>query len=962
MTRLDFTNSQQLAEEFETTIEAYECARLAGHNVEIASLLHMDDARQRAELACELIRIDLEVAYDRGEHRQLDAYRTTTPELFDYADLLAQVAFEHWRLRNDKGEAVEPGDYLDQLALSPSDWPISLTSGEGSQSPADFPQIGESFDSMPLAAVIGTGAFSRVYIAHQPWCANRQVVLKVTTKKSVEPDRMGKLQHTNIVPIYSLHFDWGLLGVCMPLLGRETLATCLDSQFAWASTQNIGPGGSTVDENCGDSSATVSPATIHGHSHGRLMAWRGACEIGLQLARGLQHAHAAGIVHGDIKPANILLGDDGIPRLLDFNLSRDMASPSTDNGPVGGTLPFMSPQQLAGMLARQPPEYRDDIYSLGAVLYTLLAGTPPFVTPLGALRDTVPTMIAARNAGVVPLRRVSAEIPPSTAAIVEKCLAADANLRYQSAAELADELERQLRDEPLKLTREPSNWERICKAVRRNRVALGRTLAVLAFLVAVATGLSAWRSSQRASLLAQQARADQFHELFAEASRLLCVPSADDDLRERGVAVAVEAIESVGLGKGASVNFTRAIPSEDQAQILNAVDLMIAYVDADSLRVDERSLAQNRRQWPTSKLASESSLGGAMLTQRQQAFQLLGDGRFAEAKEFLERLVGQYPHDATLWLELGTACAATREYEQSLAAFTAAQAIAPECPLVWRHRAYLSIDRARYDDALRDLKVASRLSPDSPAVAMNRSIALLGMGQFAIAETTASEAIDNGMQLPRAYLVRARCRRLQGKEDDAQHDEATALSIKPIDAEDWAARAIVLANTDHDRAMMEIERGLEKFPKSIVLLRNKLHILADVRGENEQALAICKELCRVLPDSISEQLGLAVCHARLAQFEEAGQIAAAVESEVASPIDRLQLACVYSLLTRHKSEYRDRSLKCLQRALASQPSLVHRASNDPDLEVIRVDQDYLRLVAAARQLLSSMTHELSAVE
>src|SRR5439155_9925527 len=110
-----------------------------------------------------------------------------------------------------------------------------------------------------------------------------------------------------------------------------------------------------------------------------------------RLAEGLAHAHDRGILHRDLKPANVLLTDDGQPMLLDFNLSEDCKLRGhAAAARVGGTLPYMSPEQLAAFSDRgRVVDARSDLYSLGLILYELLAGRSPFPAMSGPVRSNV---------------------------------------------------------------------------------------------------------------------------------------------------------------------------------------------------------------------------------------------------------------------------------------------------------------------------------------------------------------------------------------------------------------------------------------------------------------------------------------------------------------------------------------------------------------------------------------------
>lgn len=157
-----------------------------------------------------------------------------------------------------------------------------------------------------------------------------------------------------------------------------------------------------------------------------------AVPLALQACAGLQHAHDAGLVHRDVKPANLLVGDDGVLKIADFGIARTAeATRLTELGTVLGTAAYLSPEQAAG----EEVTTATDLYSLGAVLYELLTGRPPL--EFGSLAE------AAANRGeglIVPVRDFEPSIPEPLEATVMRCLARDPRFRPPSAADLAHEL------------------------------------------------------------------------------------------------------------------------------------------------------------------------------------------------------------------------------------------------------------------------------------------------------------------------------------------------------------------------------------------------------------------------------------------------------------------------------------------------------------------------------------------
>ena len=157
-----------------------------------------------------------------------------------------------------------------------------------------------------------------------------------------------------------------------------------------------------------------------------------AARIGHAVALALAFAHDAGIVHRDVKPANIVITTSGLVKVLDFGIARAIAwTPLTEGGSVQGTAEYVSPEQVSGLWL----DGRSDIYSLGVVLHEMLAGAPPF-------RGDTAVAVAYRHLEEQPppLRTLRPSVPPAFEALVMRCLAKERWSRYQSAAQLAADL------------------------------------------------------------------------------------------------------------------------------------------------------------------------------------------------------------------------------------------------------------------------------------------------------------------------------------------------------------------------------------------------------------------------------------------------------------------------------------------------------------------------------------------
>jgi WD40 repeat protein len=340
------------------------------------------------------------------------------------------------------------------------------------------------FPSLPgyeILGELGRGGMGVVYKARQT-SLNRLVALKMVLAGShAGPDALARflreaeiiarLQHPHVVQVHEFGTHEG-----KPYFSLEYLE-----------------GGSLADKLKGEPQPP-----------------RQAAQIVQTLSRAVQAAHAQGIVHRDLKPSNVLLAADGTPKVTDFGLARQGDSGMTATGEVLGTPSYMAPEQAAGKDKQVGPAA--DVYALGALLYELLTGRPPFkgASPLDTLQMVV-------GADPVAPRQLQPKVPRDLETVCLKGLQKEPRQRYASAQDLAEDLRRFLAGEPIRAR--PVTWAgRAIKWVRRwPTLATAYGLLALTILLGGLGGGAAWlwqRAEQaREQLAREKQRGDELSYL-----------------------------------------------------------------------------------------------------------------------------------------------------------------------------------------------------------------------------------------------------------------------------------------------------------------------------------------------------------------------------------------------------------------------------------------------------------------
>ena len=236
-----------------------------------------------------------------------------------------------------------------------------------------------------------------------------------------------------------------------------------------------------------DAGGEIAPSRKHAQKKLGHRYWRSVAHIGMQLANALHYAHRHGILHRDIKPSNLLLDPEGVVWITDFGLAKHEDSDGlTKTGDIVGTLRYMAPEQFHGRT-----DARSDIHSLGLTLYEMLTLRPAFE------QSKHGEVIRQKTTADSPSpRKVNPAIPRDLEIVVAKAGASDPGNRYQTAGELADDLQRFLEDRPI-LARRATPIERLWRWSRRNPViaALGSLTLILLVAVAVVSAIGNYQTN-----------------------------------------------------------------------------------------------------------------------------------------------------------------------------------------------------------------------------------------------------------------------------------------------------------------------------------------------------------------------------------------------------------------------------------------------------------------------------------
>jgi serine/threonine protein kinase/tetratricopeptide (TPR) repeat protein len=829
--------------------------------------------------------------------------------------------------------------------LSGSSEAEALATGEHHEPLGDFRLIRE----------VGRGGMGVVYEAIQ-LSLGRRVALKVLPlAATMDPRQLQRfrheaqaaamLHHPHIVPVYGVGCDRGVHYYAMQLISGRSLAAVIADE---AVRLNPPPSPGLAGEGSGVRAAVLeiqepSPPTPLPQSRQRgeiakaptapvaaastrktrrdKAHYRRIAELVAQAADALEYAHSMGVVHRDVKPANLLLDDAGHLWVTDFGLAKlSTAAELTMSGDLLGTLRYMSPEQA---LARHGlVDHRTDVYSLGATLYELLT-LRPAVT--GEDKAEVLKHIAFEEP--MRLRKLDRAIPAELETITLKCLAKEPGERYVTAGELAADLRRFLDDKPIK-ARRPTVRQRLARWGRRHPGVMAALGLVAGLTVAGAWAWDREKTQAETAARAVAAEADQLRDADRLPEALRAARQAADLLPrfggDAGLRRAIEervadlqllnALEQVLLdydfAASRSPGAVRAqlatlyqqvfqdhgvdVVSGNEQTILHSLrrPTIVASVAAalgqweraasdpatkerlgrfsEALDPGERKLIARLRRAQAAKdveavkrlaVEAEADLPPPVFL-RQIAKALHDLSCYSEAERLLRAGQQRYPAHLSVNLALAWTLLNTRppQAAEAVRFYTAAVAIRPFAPSAWAFLGAGLNGAKRHEEAITACRRAIALKPDFSASYNNLGSALEELGRHADAEAEFRRAIGLESDCAEHHFNLGNSLFKQGLHAKPEAEAALrrAIELKPV----WAEPHAVLSAV-HNRRGRYVEaeasgrRAIELKPDLLLAYQSVGNSL-HWQGRNEEALAVFRAGSALGPDWLCHRHAAAI--------------------------------------------------------------------------------------------------------
>jgi tetratricopeptide (TPR) repeat protein/serine/threonine protein kinase len=892
----------------------------------------------------------------------------------------------------------------------------------GTAAAAEAPVAGVLGDFRILQEV-GRGGMGVVYEAEQI-SLGRRVALKVLPFAAAldarrlqrfknEAQAAAGLHHTHIVPVYAVGCERGVHYYAMQFIDGQSLAATiaglrrlagreepvdppeapgpaadLAGEMAsgrWAPQprgsaegQAAGPYPPAAEPGAAAAAETVpQPAAASTRPATQDPAYfRTVAQLGVQAAEALEHAHQLGVVHRDVKPANLLLDGRGHLWVTDFGLAHCQSQAGlTMTGDLVGTWRYMSPEQAAG----QPGlvDHRSDVYSLGVTLYELLTLEPAFD---GQHRQELLRQIASEEPR--PPRRLNKAIPADLETVVLKALEKEPARRYATAQELADDLRRFLEDRPIR-ARRPTLGQRLRKWGRRRRGVVAAALVGLVAALAVLGGSVGWVVRDRA---ARRDKTDQLAgEALAEATRLLgeekwsearnAVERAQGlldsgggslDRRQQAAELAADLemadrLEEARLRRAAvrDGHFDAEASDTAYAAAFQAYGLDVeglapqAVAERIGARLIRPQLVAALDDWAYARRALKIEGWGRLVAIARIADpdpwrNRLRDALERKGRQALEELAAAAGTDewppATLVL-LAKMSRETRTGERVVELLRQAQERHPSDFWINHElaRRLTDLRPPRTEEAIGYYRAAVALRPESPGVRLNLGSALEDQGRLDEAIAAFREALRLQEDYPEAHFNLGKALQNKGRPDEAIAAFRAAIGSKQHFSEAYKAHnglgKALQKKGRLDEAIAAYRAALrskQHFPEAYLVQANLAQALR-AQGRLDEAIAAYRECLRLKEDfpEARNDLGLAL--------QDKGELDEAIAAY------REAIGSKQVFLEAYKAHYN------LGNALRDQGRLGEAI--DEYREAIRLKKDYAEVHNALGALLSGQKHD-----
>lgn len=1019
----------------------------------IESVATTVNAESTPELLMELIRADIGRRYGAGVSVSLESYANRFPDVFADDERTALICYEDFRARKSRGLPCPPGRWSGMPAVTAQAWyrELLVTSVDSADwsGPAEFRHdMGRALNSssrdaaettetsylrmgdFELVALLGSGSFSRVYLARQTSLGCRYVALKVVNRALREPSHLARLQHTGIVPLYSCHYVDGRWLLCMPYSGPATLADWLKQNSAPSSrsgrslietlrnaqdrvTMRSRLNSSTVNSN---HTEAVLDVKQWGETFPRdsdletLRKWHESASEPLQqltklnsrqfviwifrrLASALAHAHQRGIVHGDLKPANVLIRNDGEPALIDFNLSQLI-----DDGPrrwSGGTLVYMAPEQLAALANHRPGTAlpQADIYALGLMMFEIIEGRLPFSGPFSSAEADLLAESQNRKGPLVFQQTQAAD--EGLRKIVARCLAARPEDRYLSGTELLEDLDLEAAALPLRYAKESWLGSRLPKLFRRYpRIFSAASVGLVSFAL-IASLFVAMISYRKG---AERLSAIQTLKSFGEASDqifskfLMAEAWGGEAANEDRLQSIRRSLQSIGVINAATQSEAdsaqwkrlRSLLGAEQTTWMDERLLAMAFILAHDPRIKDGThkgseTAVDRDALVQTILSSLDSDAGQSLTAQsilsvtaadaQRKFiatdrseppaihdpaltddvahrTLLALGRLLQSRpdlavDLLERTKPPESLSLIYWVTKAHAHLALNDSRQAINSFSMALQDPETAAIVYLNRGLAQLRSGAFKEAIDDFSESVQREPSLVAAYVNRHAAWLAVGNHEAALLDLDRAVQLSSESPRIRLIRSRVLRQLGRLKAAQTDFQTAMKQRPKSADDWVSVALARLPDDPEQSLKDLQTAETLFGGNSTVLQSMAHVLSEHLHRPEEAIVALDRLLEKSPDFQKALGGRAVLLARAGKVDDVRRDLQRLTTLPVPPTNEslYQMACAAALCSETDSQLKKQALQYLaeavERGYGGQLLLT-----DPDLNLLRTHPDF----------------------